>query len=157
MTRSRAADAPGQGVPAPPPDWPLPPRTPETSFFWAGTEQGELRVQACSACGRLRHPPRPGCPACASLDWTYVVSRGTGTVYSFAVHHRPTVPGPQIPYVSAIIELDEGVRLLSNLVQTPFDELVIGLRVRVIFATVTAGLTLPLFVRAGDRGAPAAA
>jgi uncharacterized protein len=125
--------------------WPVPPRTLDTSFFWDGADQGELRIQACGSCGQLRHPPRPGCPACGSFDWTYVVSAGSGTVYSFAIHHRPPVPGPELPYVSAIIELDEGVRMLSDIVETQADQLAMGLRVRVVFREVAPRLTLPVF------------
>lgn len=126
-------------------NWPIPARTSETSFFWDGIDADELRIQRCIGCGRLRHPPRPACPTCGSLDWDYVVVDGTGELYSYAVHHRPAVPGPSLPYVSAIVALSVGVRMLSNIVTPNVDELAIGLPVRVVFRTVRPGLRLPLF------------
>ncbi|MFF1261658.1 Zn-ribbon domain-containing OB-fold protein [Streptomyces sp. NPDC058321] len=135
-------------------DWPVAPRTNETEFFWDGVDRRELRIQVCEACGRLRHPPRPSCPSCGSLDWGYRVMRGTGTIYTFAVHHRPAVPGPSVPYVSAIVELDEGVRMLSNVVGSPFDQLAIGVPVSVTFETVQPGLTLPYFGVCRTPGTP---
>ncbi len=126
-------------------NWPIPARTSETRFFWEGIDARELRIQRCVGCGQLRHPPRPACPTCGSLDWDYAVTDGTGELYSYAVHHRPAVPGPLLPYVSAIVALSAGVRMLSNVVNADFDELAIGLPVMVVFRTVRAGLTLPQF------------
>ena len=68
-------------------------RNQDTDFFWEGTKQGELRLQTCNACGELRHPPGPVCPACHAMDRGYVVATGRGTVFCFLVHHAPQMPG----------------------------------------------------------------
>lgn len=81
--------------PAAPPGALTPVVTRDTEFFWAGTARGELRIQRCSACGRLRHPPGPMCPGCGATAPDYVVADGTGTVFSFVRHHHPVVPGRQ--------------------------------------------------------------
>ncbi|AHH96489.1 OB-fold domain-containing protein [Kutzneria viridogrisea] len=108
----------------------------DTEFFWQGTKLGELRVQRCSACGVVRHPPGPMCPRCNALDPGYVVATGLGEVFSYVVHHHPPVPGRELPYVVALVELSEGVRMLGELVGVPPDEVRVGLPVRVGFRPV---------------------
>jgi uncharacterized OB-fold protein len=103
----------------------------DTAFFWEGTRQGELRIQKCSACGALRHPPGPMCPRCNALDPTYIVSSGLGEVYSYVVHHHPQVPGKRTPFVIALVELEEGVRMLGELHDVDPEQVKIGLPVRV--------------------------
>jgi uncharacterized protein len=125
--------------------WPVPAQTSETTFFWDGLRQGELRIQACAECEALCHPPTPSCPRCGSLKASYVVSNGAGSVYTFAVHHRPAVPGPGTPFVTAVVELDDGTRLLSNLVDVAPDGVEIGMRVMLVITEVQPGLHLPLF------------
>jgi hypothetical protein len=115
----------------------------DTEFFWEGTAAGELRIQRCGACHALRHPPGPSCPACGVLKPEYMVASGLGTVYSFVVHHHPPVPGRELPFVVALVELDEGVRMLAELTGVPVEDVRIGLPVRVSFVRVDAGLTLP--------------
>ena len=87
----------------------------DTSFFWDGTAVGELRIQCCNACGALRHPPGPVCPTCHATDRGYVVASGRGTVHSWLVHHAPAVPGKQLPLTLALVELEEGVRMVGEL------------------------------------------
>lgn len=113
----------------------------DTAFFWAGTAVGELRIQRCGQCGLLRHPPGPMCPECGATKPTHLVSEGVGEVYSYVVHHHPAVPGRQTPFVVALVELDEGVRMLGELVGA--SDVEIGLRVRVGFRAVDDDLTLP--------------
>ncbi|MFC0542037.1 bifunctional MaoC family dehydratase N-terminal/OB-fold nucleic acid binding domain-containing protein [Kutzneria chonburiensis] len=103
----------------------------DTAFFWDGTKTGELRIQKCSACGALRHPPGPMCPRCNALDPTYVVASGLGEVYSYVVHHHPQVPGKRTPFVIALVELEEGVRMLGELHDIDPEQVKIGLPVRV--------------------------
>lgn len=86
----------------------------DTSYFWEGTAAGELRIQKCNSCGELRHPPGPVCPTCHAMDRGYVVASGRGTVHSFLVHHAPAVPGKQIPLTLALVDLDEGVRMVGE-------------------------------------------
>ena len=94
-----------------------PPVNRDTAFFWEGTRQGQLRIQRCTGCGSLRHPPSPGCGACGSLDWDWKVASGDGTVYSWVVHHHPPVTGHTPPFVIVLVELDEGVRMVGNLLE----------------------------------------
>ena len=118
--------------------------TPDTAFFWAGTGAGELRIQRCAACGALRHPPGPMCPACGTAaDGGYLVAAGTGEVFSYVVHHHPPVPGKQLPMVVALVQLPEGVRMVGEMPGVRPDQVRIGLPVRVTFVRVDDDLTLP--------------
>jgi uncharacterized protein len=121
--------------------------TPDTAFFWAGTAAGELRIQRCAACGALRHPPGPMCPACgAPGDGGYVVAAGTGEVFSYVVHHHPSLPGKQLPLVVALVQLPEGVRMVGEIPGVAPDQMHIGLPVRATFVRVDDDLnpfTLP--------------
>lgn len=115
----------------------------DTEFFWAGTAKRELRIQHCPACQRLRHPPGPVCPHCGHDRPDYVVSTGNGTVFSYVVHHHPPVPGKKLPIVIALVELEEGVRMLGELVDAPDAE--IGMPVRVDWSKVDGELTIPVW------------
>jgi uncharacterized protein len=117
--------------------------SPDTAFFWAGTAVGELRIQRCEGCGRLRHPPGPRCPACGAAKPGYQVAAGTGEVYSYLVHHHPPVPGKQVPFVVALVTLTEGVRMVGELLGVPPDQVRIGLPVRAEFVRIDDELTLP--------------
>lgn len=114
----------------------------DTEFFWAGTRQNELRIQQCSSCGALRHPPGPMCPRCNALDPTHIVSSGLGEVYSYVVHHHPQVPGKRTPFVVALVELEEGVRMLGELLDIDPEQVKIGLPVQVRFVP-SGDFTLP--------------
>lgn len=131
-----AAAEPGAGVLHPP-------VSRDTQFFWDGTAAGELRIQRCGACGALRHPPGPMCPACGATRPGYVVAAGTGEVYSYVVQHHPPVPGKQLPIVVALVALPEGVRMVGELLGTGPEQVRIGLPVRVEFVRVDDELTLP--------------
>ena len=106
-------------------------------FFWEGVEAGELRLQRCAGCGALQHPPTPMCPACHSVERTWAVSPGRGTIASWLVSRHPTEPDAE-PRVVVLVDLDEGVRLVSNLVGADPDagEVADGMAVVVDFATV---------------------
>ncbi|MEU5307740.1 bifunctional MaoC family dehydratase N-terminal/OB-fold nucleic acid binding domain-containing protein [Streptomyces sp. NPDC021562] len=105
----------------------------DNAGFWEGVAQGRLLIQRCTGCGTLRHPWLPGCNACGSLDWDTVESSGQGTVYSYVVMHHPPFPAFDPPYAVGLIELAEGVRMVSNVVGVPYDKVRIGLPVRVEF------------------------
>jgi len=115
----------------------------DSAFFWEGVEAGELRIQRCTGCGTLRHPPRPMCPNCRSLEHDYVVSSGQGVVYSFVVHHHPPVPGRQMPFTVAVVEVDEGTRVVGNVIDIDPSEVTVGLPVEVAFVQNEAGRVLP--------------
>jgi uncharacterized OB-fold protein len=127
------------------PDRPLPEPTPETRHFWDGTLAGELRLQRCEACDHVYFPPRPFCPECASRSVRVFRASGRGTLYSYVIHHRPA-PGFEAPYAIAIVALDEGPRLMTNLVdveQTP-EALLLDMPLEVTFQRV-GEVALPLF------------
>jgi uncharacterized OB-fold protein len=117
--------------------------TPDTQFFWDGLRDRRLLIQRCDGCGVLRHPPRPMCPHCRSLAWTAVESAGRGVVVSAVQPRHPQFPWFEDGYVVALVELDEGVRLVTNLVDGPTDAM--GARVAVRFTEFADGLVLPLF------------
>jgi uncharacterized OB-fold protein len=121
-----------------------PVRNQDTDFFWEGTQQGELRVQKCNACGELRHPPGPVCPVCHAMDRGYVVASGRGTVFSFLVHHAPQMPGRELPLTIALVELEEGVRVVADVRGNP-EDLAIGDPVVVAWDEVDDELTLPIW------------
>jgi uncharacterized OB-fold protein len=123
----------------------------DSAFFWEGTRKGELRVQTCNACGALRHPPGPACPSCGALDRGHVVASGLGTVFSYVVHRHPPVPGKELPIVIALIDLDEGVRMVGEVVDVADDEISIGTRLRVDFDPVDDDLTLPVWRRTEEE------
>ncbi len=131
--------------PAPTAPRPRPAVSDDTRFFWEGAARKELLVQRCASCGALRHPPRPMCARCRSLEWAAARMSGRGSVYSFVVHHHPPVPGFDVPFVVALIELDEGVRIVSNLTGVTPEEVSIGMPVEAEFVPVEEDLTLPLF------------
>jgi uncharacterized OB-fold protein len=130
----------------------------DTAFFWTGTAQGELRIQHCPACGRLRHPPGPMCPACGADKQDWVVASGRGTVFSYVVHHHPKVPGKQPPFVVALVELVEGVRMLGELIDVDPAAVHIGMPVEVALTRIDDDLTLPFWRRPQrDEAQPPAA
>ncbi|WP_192903979.1 Zn-ribbon domain-containing OB-fold protein [Nocardioides albidus] len=116
----------------------------DNAYFFEGTASRELRIQSCNACGVLRHPPGPACPDCGALDRGHVVAAGTGTVFSYVIHHAPQVPGKQLPLVIALVDLDEGVRMVAEMTG-PVE---IGDRVRVGWNVVDDDLTLPIWTKA---------
>ncbi len=113
-----------------------------------GTAPGALAVQRCAAGGGGRHPPGPACPSCGALDRGHVVAAGTGTVFSYVVHRHPPVPGKELPIVIALIDLDEGVRMVGEVIDVGDDEIEIGMRLRVDFDRIDDELTLPVWRRA---------
>ena len=125
---------------------PLPAITPETRHFWEGTRSGELRLQKCSSCSHLYFPPRPFCPRCAARDVDVVRASGRATLYSYVIHHRPA-PGFVPPYSIAVVQLEEGPRMMTNIVgvtQTP-EALQLDMPLEVVFERLTDEISLPLF------------
>jgi uncharacterized OB-fold protein len=126
---------------------PLPRIDEETRGFWEALARHELYLQRCRSCGTKRFYPRAVCPACLSSATEWVRASGRGTVYSFTVTHQNQAPGfrEELPYVLAIIELDEGVRLMTNVVGCSPDAVRIGMPVEVVFDDVTPDVTLAKF------------
>lgn len=117
----------------------------DTEFFWNGLKDNKLLIQKCSGCGQLRHPPRPMCPHCRSLEWGTIESSGKGTVYSYVMPHQPRVPFFDYPYVVALIELEEGVRLVSNLTDIDPADITVGMPVQVYYQSFDNDLVLHQF------------
>lgn len=134
-----------------------PVRNRDNDFFFEGTALAEVRLQRCSACGLLRHPPGPLCPSChtpaqpagSSEGPAYVVASGRGHVHSFLVHHAPRIPGRALPLTIVLVDLDEGVRMVGVLHEP--DGVSIGDRVEVVFDRVQDGIDDGLTLAAWRR------
>jgi uncharacterized protein len=124
---------------------PAPVLTDDNHFFWDAARDGRLVGQSCRQCGRLRHPPRPMCPHCRSLDFDIVNLSGSGVVYSYSILHHPQNPAFAYPVVAALIDLEEGVRVLSNLVDVDRADVAIGMRVVVDFVPTREDAVVPVF------------
>ena len=126
---------------------PLPRPAPESRPFWEGAAAHRLMLPRCASCGQFWFPPSMRCPHCLSADFAWVEAKGTGRIYSFVVYHRVYHPGfeGEVPYTVAIVELDEGPRLLSNIVGTPPDKIACDMRVQVLFEDVADGIAIPKF------------
>jgi uncharacterized OB-fold protein len=121
--------------------------TSDDQYFWDGLERDALLIRACAECGRVQHPPTPMCPQCGGTTWEQRECSGRGTVYSWVVSHHPNnsdEPGR----IVVLLDLVEGVRMVSNLIDVDPDDIRVGLPVRLTFATVD-GMRLPQFVPAG--------
>ena len=121
----------------------------DSQFFWDGTALGELRIQVCNACGDKRFPPGPSCPSCGAFDRGHEVVSGRGTVFSYVVHRHPPVPGKELPIVIALVELEEGLRMVGE-VEGVTDEdgqtsIEIGAALQVDFTRVDDDLTMPVW------------
>ena len=116
--------------------------------FWEGCAQGVLRLQRCHTCNRPWFYPRACCPQCLGSQYEWVTAGGRGSVYSFSVIRRGPAPAFRPPYVLALVELQEGVRLLSQVVACSPEAVYVGMPVQVTFAPSPLGLTVPLFAPA---------
>jgi uncharacterized OB-fold protein len=126
---------------------PLPKVNGDNKEFWAGCKEHELRFQKCMDCGLIRWPAAVLCPRCHSLETEWIVSRGRGTVYTFAVYHITYHPGfeQELPYVVATIELEEGPHLLSNVVGCRPDQVTCDMQVEVTWEDISEEFSLPKF------------
>ena len=124
---------------------PLPKPTPDTQPFWDAVKRHQLLLPKCKACGQLHYFPRPFCPYCFSWDLEWIQCSGNGKLYSYVINHRPA-PGfeEEAPYVIAVVELDEGPRMLSNLIDIePTPEAVqVDMPVEILFQDVNEELSM---------------
>lgn len=118
-----------------------------TKEFYDWCQQRELRFQCCQQCGTWRHPPRPMCTSCHSLEWEWAPTKGTGTVYCWTTVYQALDPAfaEDVPYAAVVVELDEGPRLTTWVTGIVPDELQVGMPVEVWFDTVSDDVTLPKF------------
>jgi len=130
---------------------PVPRPTPETQPYWDGARAGELRIQCCTACGDHYFYPRPLCPRCGSEAVEWVTASGRATLHSYVINHRPA-PGfeNEAPYAIAIVQLEEGPRMMTNLVgvQATPEQLVLDMALEVAFQD-REGTCIPVFRPAG--------
>ncbi|WP_177181942.1 bifunctional MaoC family dehydratase N-terminal/OB-fold nucleic acid binding domain-containing protein [Streptomyces sp. TLI_105] len=131
----------------------------DNAGFWAGVAEHRLLIQRCGDCAALRFPWLPGCADCGSREWDAVEASGAGTVFSYVVMHHPSFPAFTVsahaadaagPYAVGLIELAEGVRMISNVVGVPYDKVRIGMPVRLEFLRVDEDLELPVFRAGGE-------
>ena len=128
---------------------PLPLPTRDNQPFYEAARRGELRLQRCGACGRFRHYPRPTCPGCLSRDVAWERASGRGTVWTWTIVRGPTLPAfdPKLPYNVVDVLLDEGVHLVSEVLDCPPEEIRAGMPVEAVFVPASADVTLVKFRR----------
>ena len=126
---------------------PLPQPNAETKPFWDGCKQHQLRFQKCRDCGYVRWPPSIICPMCYSSETEWITASGKGTLYTFATYHHAYHPAFEndLPYITAIIELEEGPHLLTNIVGCSPDEVQCDIPVEVTWEDITEEFSLPKF------------
>jgi uncharacterized OB-fold protein/acyl dehydratase len=126
-----------------------PPMAHDNAWWWQAVAERRLPIQRCVGCDKLRHPPRPMCDGCGSLEFDSIDSAGRGTVHSFSVIEHPKFPGYDYPLIAVLVDLEEGERIVSNLVDCRPQDCRIGMPVEVSFHTDEGDFTLPLFRPAG--------
>jgi uncharacterized OB-fold protein len=122
----------------------------DDEYFWDGVARGELRLQRCDECGTLRHPPIPMCGTCGSLRWHAEAASGRGTVFSWIQSRHPTEPDAA-PRLVAVVELTEGLRFVTNLVDVAIADVGNDMAVEVTFRDFD-GVVLPVFRPAAESG-----
>ena len=124
---------------------PRPSLTHDQLFWFDGLKQGKLLIQKCSDCGTLRHPPGPMCGTCRSLRWETLQAAGRGTIHSFVMVHYPQIPSIQYPNCVLLIDLEEGVRVVANSIDTSPADVEIGAHVELLVQQCDDDLALPFF------------
>jgi len=126
---------------------PLPQPNADDRFFWDGCKEHKLLFQSCRSCGLVRWPPSIICPSCYSSDTRIVEAKGKGKIYTYAVYHQVYHPGfeNEIPYVTAVIEMEEGPHFLSNIIDCDPDGLKCDLPVEIVWDNITQEFSLPKF------------
>lgn len=133
---------------------PLPKPDRDSEAYWEAARRHELVLQQCLECNRFRFYPRLVCPNCLSDKFEWKRASGRGVIYSFTVVHRPPTPAfrDRVPYVLALIDLEEGVRMMSNVIECAPNAVRIGMPVEVTFDQVTDEITLPRFRLSASAG-----
>ena len=130
-------------------EFPLPIPNLDNQEFFDKCREHQLVLRRCQDCHSFLHPPRPNCPDCGSENLEWVASRGRGTIYTFTITREPVSRAflGRLPWNVVEVEMEEGVHLVSNLVDCDPEEIEIGLAVEVIFEAVNDEITLPKFKR----------
>lgn len=129
------------------PHKPLPKPYPDTAAYWEAAKNNQLLIQKCLDCGELQFYPRGVCHHCLSSSLSWQQAIGQGTVYSYTVNYRAPHPGfiDDVPFITALVELKEGVRMMTNIIECDPEQVSIGMHVRVVFDKVSDEVTLPKF------------
>lgn len=129
---------------------PIPHPAPESMPYWEAAKKHCLELPKCNACGKFWFPPSQSCPHCLATGFEWKLVSGRGKVFSFVVYHRVYHPAfeREVPYVVALVELDEGPRLLTNIVGVPPEKVACEMPVKVVFDDVAEGVTIPKFTPA---------
>lgn len=127
--------------------FPLPVIDGDSKIYWESCKNNKLMIQKCEDCGQHIFYPRQLCPHCMSENLAWVESSGKGIIYSYTVVHRPRHPAfmDKVPYVVALITLEEGVRMMSNIINIDVDQVRCGMPVEVVFEPINDEITLPKF------------
>ena len=115
--------------------------------FWEAAARHELVLQTCASCGTVRHPPRPMCAVCNSMEYTFEQVSGRGRIWSWVIAHAPVLPSfaDKVPYNVVVVTLDEGVRMIGNLLDVDNDAIEEGMAVVVDFEDIEEGISLPVW------------
>ena len=121
--------------------------TEDTKPYWEGAKAGKVLIQKCTMCGMLQFYPRAYCLTCLNESMTWIEAAGGGEIYTFTINHRPAneYMKDKLPYAVAAIDLDEGVRMLANIVESDIRQIKCGTRVQFVFEKVSEEITLPQF------------
>lgn len=119
----------------------------ETRPFWEGTRAGKLLLRSCTACGAVHYYPRPFCPTCWSDDVEWVEAVGRATLYTHSTVHMNDLPpfGERVPYVAAVVELEEGPRMMTEVIDCPVEDLAVGMALELTFRELTDEVTIAIF------------
>jgi len=128
-----------------------PPLGQDNGWWWEQATNDKLVIQRCGECGILRHPPRPMCDKCRSMKWDFVEASGRGTVASYTVIHHPKFPGYDYPIIVVLVDLEEGTRIISQLMECETDAVGFGMKVEVKIHQDEDGFKLPVFVPAHEE------
>jgi uncharacterized OB-fold protein len=130
-----------------PPAKPVPFKTSWNEAFWEGTKQHQFLIERCANCDTPRFPPKPVCSKCWSTETKRVPAAGTGTVYTFTVQYRAGMPAftNDVPYAIVLVELDEGVRVMSNMVNVDAEQVHIGMPVKLVWDDTDPEVTMYKF------------
>ncbi len=125
----------------------LPTPDDDSQAFWDAAREGRLLLKRCGSCGRAHYYPRPFCPHCWSSAVEWEQASGRATLYTYSVVRQNDLPPfpERVPYVAAIVDLEEGPRAMTNIVDTEFEEIEIGMPLEVDFRAISEDFTIPVF------------
>jgi len=128
----------------------LPTPDADSAVFWAAAKEERLLIKHCEHCGAYIYYPRPFCPRCWSENVEWYEASGKATLYTWSVVYRNDQPPfrERVPYVAAVVDLQEGPRMMTNVVDTPFEDLRVGMQLQVTFMPISEDFTIPVFVPA---------